>query len=210
MRLFPVFYVPDLHIRLMSFGQILLDGVFSAGSAEHIDFHDGHGALLMRCAPHMPGQTIHWCTTRIAALEKHAARQACIYKVDYQTWHQRFGHPRKDVLRQAPKACDGFPKDLKFPERDTPCRSCAEGKMRSDSFPSSTSRASYPFELIHSDLKEFPTLSYHKYKYYISFLDDHSGRAWAILLKKKSDAADAIQIWHKLMVTQYAAKVKQW
>ncbi|KAL1684761.1 hypothetical protein GGG16DRAFT_16900, partial [Schizophyllum commune] len=51
------------------------------------------------------------------------------------------------------------------------CKGCAEGKMHARSFPSSEHRATKPFEKIHSDLKQFPTVSYHKYRYFMSFFD---------------------------------------
>ncbi|KAJ3016243.1 hypothetical protein NUW54_g845 [Trametes sanguinea] len=92
--------------------------------------------------------------------------------------HRRLGHPSKDVLRHAREHVADFP-TIEFPKEEPLCRGCAEGKMPLRSFPPSTRRASQPFELIHSDLKSFPVDSYHKYKYAIMFLDDHTSHAWA-------------------------------
>ena len=81
--------------------------------------------------------------------------------------------------------------------------------MHLQPFVDSVSRASRSFELIHSDLKELPTISYHKYKYFVTFLDDYSSHCWVILLKQKSDTIRAIDDFLALVRTQHNALVKQ-
>ena len=80
--------------------------------------------------------------------------------------------------------------------------------MHLQPFADSVSRASRVFELIHSDLKELPTILYHKYKYFVTFLDDHSSYCWIVLLKQKSDTLRAINDFLALVRTQYNALVK--
>ena len=81
--------------------------------------------------------------------------------------------------------------------------------MHLQPFVDSVSQASRSFELIHSDLKELPTISYHKYKYFVTFLDDYSSHCWVILLKRKSDTIRAIDDFLALVKTQHNALVKQ-
>ena len=122
------------------------------------------------------------------------------------------GHPSRDVLRQATRHTENFPKEIQFPvgSSNLPiCRGCAEGKMHLQPSVDSVSRASRSFELIHSDLKELPTISYHKYKYFVTFLDDYSSHCWVILLKQKSDTIRAIDDFLALVRTQHNALVKQ-
>ena len=83
------------------------------------------------------------------------------------------GHPLKDVLSQARRHTEKFPMGITFPKEQPICRGCTEAKMHMPPFEDSTSRASSKFELIHSDLKELPITSYHKYKYFVTFLDDY-------------------------------------
>ena len=52
--------------------------------------------------------------------------------------------------------------------------------MPSKTFPPSGTRASKPFELIHSDLKSFPIESYRKYRYSIIFFDDFTSHVSGI------------------------------
>ena len=63
------------------------------------------------------------------------------------------------------------------------------------------------FNLIHMDLKTSPILSYHKYKYILTFLDDHTSHGWISLLKQKSDMAKAIEHFIAMVSTQYKSRV---
>jgi len=73
------------------------------------------------------------------------------------------------------------------------CLGCAQGKMKSRSFPESQSHATRLFELVHSDLKSLLVESYHRFKYFIVFIDDKSSHMWMANLRKKSDASKAIK-----------------
>ena len=96
------------------------------------------------------------------------------------------------MLKHAKELKD-FSRDLVFPEHSPFCQGCAEGKLHSKSFPESNSQATKPFELVHSDLKEFPIESYSKFKYLISFIDNQLSHAWVALLRKKSDTLTAFK-----------------
>jgi hypothetical protein len=114
-----------------------------------------------------------------------------VYKEDYNLLHRRFGHPSKGVLRHAKENTTSFP-SIDFPVNDPICPGCTKGKMTQRSFPPSSSRSSAPFQRIHSDLKSFPTESYHHYKYFISFVDDYSSFAWLLCLRQKSSAINVL------------------
>jgi transposase InsO family protein len=124
--------------------------------------------------------------------------------------HKHFRHPSREVLEKAKGNTKNFPKDLAIPKKTPLCRGCAEGKMSSKSFPSSQTHASKRFEKIHSDLKSFPVESYHRYKYFISFIDDFSSYAWVVFLRNKSDAATAIRDFLAMVQNQYGESVKEW
>jgi len=71
-------------------------------------------------------------------------------------------------------------------------------------------QGSQPFKRIHSDLKSFPVVSYHKYKYFIVFLDDYTGFAWVTLLRDKGSAITALKQWLALIRNQYNTTIKEW
>ena len=153
--------------------------------------------------------TIYWFSATLLKEQTDVAQLSTIFAIDYDLWHRWMGHPSKDVLSQARCHIKNFPKDLASPPSDVPiCRGCAEGKMHLQPFEDSTSRASRPFELIHSDLKELPVLSYHHFKFFVTFLDDYTSHSWIVLLKKKSDMARAIDDFLAMIHTQYTCIVK--
>jgi hypothetical protein len=205
-RIYPVCFVPGMSIRLLSMGLFLNNKQEVRGTSKSLSFSDlvSHQRLLS-AYPLQPLDTIFWVVPPEPAL---IAKISTIYMVDYDVWHKRFGHPSKDVLRHA-KELKNFPGDLPFPEHSPLCRGCAEGKLHSKSFPESDSRARRPFDLVHSDLKEFPILSYSKYKFFVSFLDDCSSHAWVVLLRKKSDTLKVFKHFIAMIKTQFNATLKE-
>ena len=81
---------------------------------------------------------------------------------------------------------------IHFPIQKYVCCSCNLGKIYQHSFPENPTHPSEPLGLIHSDLLELPTLSYSKYKWVITFLDDYPFCNIAFLYKK-SESAEAIK-----------------
>jgi len=202
-RIYPVMYIPGLSAKLLSMGCFLQNRQEVHGNLKQITFHDAitHKPLLSTY-PRSPWNTIFW----VLPQEIKQASIATIYKVDYKTWHKRLGHPSKNVLKRAKELKD-FTNNLVFPEHSPLCRGCAEGKMHSKSFPESDSWATKPFQLVHSDLKEFPIKSYLKYKYIITFLDDYSSHAWIALLRKKSQSLTAFKHFDAMVRNQFKAVI---
>ena len=58
------------------------------------------------------------------------------------------------------------------------------------------------------DLKTLPVLSYYKYKYILTSLDDHASHGWISLLKNRSDTAKAIDHFIVMVSTQYKSRVQ--
>jgi hypothetical protein len=84
------------------------------------------------------------------------------------------------------------------------------GKMPQKSFPLSNSHPNAPFEKVHSDLKEFPTESYHRNKYFVSFIDDYSSFGWIQCLCAKSSALTALHDFLVMVKNQYGTTPKEW
>jgi len=114
------------------------------------------------------------------------------------------------VFEKFESSTRNFPKSIKVPKNPLVCEGCVKGKMHSRSFPENSACATRPFQWIHSDLKEFAVLSYHKYIYYISFLDDNSSHSWISLLRKKSDSKLATKQFIAIVKTQYNATIGEW
>ena len=202
-RLYPVFHIPGLMCRLLSMGAFLLNEQKVVGDKRKI-------ALVNECTrqctlvvyPMNAPSTLHW--VYLPKVEKANIALSSIFIINYEIWHKRFGHPSKEVLRRSKELVE-FPRDLQYPEHNPVCPGCAEGKMHSKSFPDSPSRAQKPFDLVHSDLKEMPILSYSKYKYIVTFFDNCSSHAWVTMLRKKSETFSAFKHFHAMIKTQFNA-----
>jgi len=95
-----------------------------------------------------------------------------------------------------------------FPNKKHVCYGCTLGKLHQHSFPENPKHSSKTLGLIHSDLLELPTLSYSKYKWVITFLNDYSSYCRAAFLYKKSDIAEAIKavFWLWSNTTSHSVK----
>ncbi len=79
-------------------------------------------------------------------------------------------------------------------EPDPVCEACKAGKMHADPFPASSTRASRPLQLVHSDVHGPVKVSTHQgYRYWVSFIDDFSHFKAVYLLKHKSEAFAAFK-----------------
>ena len=151
-------------------------------------------APLLEATPMRPGarlrsvKSVVWDTDETAMLSQQQ-------NLDYEIWHNRFAHANKNVIRHLSANVNNVDTII-IPTNESLCKGCALGKAISKTYPLSEKRASQPLELIHSDLCEFPTLSYNKYKYMINFLDDYSSYAWTKLLRNKSDAFEAFMEYY--------------
>ena len=81
--------------------------------------------------------------------------------------------------------------------------------MTQHSYPNSEKCAKELFELVHMDIIEFPTISYHKYKYVLNILDDYSSYGASFLLTAKSDIFESFKEFYNLVEIQDGIKIKQ-
>ena len=88
--------------------------------------------------------------------------------------------------------------------------SCLAGKMHSNPFPSTSSHASKPLELVHIDLHgPLPVATCEGYRYWVTFIDDASSHCAALQLKRKSDTFDAFKTYKAFAENQLQAKIKE-
>lgn len=184
-RLAPVFYMEKLNQRLISQGRFLQEGMVVRGNSQRTNFYD-ENRIFMSFLPRSRTDTLFF----VENLQVNVSTMKMVtHSVDYRIMHRRMGHPSREALGHMRKHVKGFPA-IDFPSTDPICRGCAEGKMSLRPFPPTTRRASKAFEIVHSDLKEVPTISYHKYKYAMVFLDDYTSHGWCIHFRALHDYRD--------------------
>ena len=154
-------------------------------------FRDSSGDAVLSALPNLWGsiQVVRTCIIKnnvpnpVSLVTRHP---------DYETIHRRLGHISDEAMRHVLDNVEGA-KKVCFPNKKHVCRGCTLGKLHQCSFPENPKRSSETLGLIHSDLLELPTLSYSKYKWVITFLDDYSSYCRVAFLCKKSDAVEAIK-----------------
>jgi len=205
--LYPVFYIPEITGRLLSIGESLQQGLHIYGDVQSMVLHRMASSLpLIQCAPTFLGHTIYWLDLHITD----TSVSPTVYAVDYTLMHKCFGHPLKDVLHHAKNQTNGFPQNLQFLGEMPVCPGCAQGKMPLQAHLPSESHASMPFEKVHSDLKSFPVSSYHKYKYFVSFIDNFTSYAWVVCLCTKGAAIGTLKQFIALVNNQFGTTIKEW
>ena len=161
------------------------------GDKAQISITKPSGDTVLEFHPHTSDPNIYWLNVKIIKDQKSLSNLALLAH-GYDLWHEQLGHPSQEVLHQVSRNTSGMPSNVSISKEVPICRGCSQGKMTSSSFLESLTQAAVPFNLIHMDLKTLPILSYHKYKYILTFLDDHTSHGWISLLKNKSDTAKAI------------------
>ena len=100
-RLYPVFYIPDLNDRLLSLGQFHCSGLSSRGDARMIVLYDGNNEVFLSFFPRTANSTIYVLQSLLGTEVDYSL--STIYSVDFETMHRRLAHPSGEVLRKAGK-----------------------------------------------------------------------------------------------------------
>jgi len=112
--------------------------------------------------------------------------------LDIETLHCCFEYASDKVMYHVLNNIKNV-KKICFPIQKCVCYNYILRKMYQCSFSENLVYSSKPLELTHSDLLELTTLSYSKYKWVITFLDDYSFYCNITLLYKNSEAAKVIK-----------------
>jgi hypothetical protein len=102
---------------------------------------------------------------------------------------------------------DGLP-DIQFSKGI--CEGCVLGKHPQEKFnKGKTHKASFPLDLIHSDLMgPFLHPSIREARYVLIFVDDFSRFTWTFFLRPKSDIFQHLKDFKALVETQSGKKMK--
>ncbi|RVW83369.1 Retrovirus-related Pol polyprotein from transposon TNT 1-94 [Vitis vinifera] len=125
-------------------------------------------------------------------------------KSEIWLWHRRLGHASFGYLKKL------FPS--LFAKSDISgfrCDICELAKSHRVSFPLILNKSPFPFMVIHSDVwgpSKVPTLS--GSHWFVTFIDDCTKMTWLCLMKTKDEVNLLFQKFHKMIETQYNAKVR--
>ncbi|KAJ9672633.1 hypothetical protein PVL29_026026 [Vitis rotundifolia] len=125
-------------------------------------------------------------------------------KSEIWLWHRRLGHASFGNLKKL------FPS--LFTKSDISGLRCdifELAKSHRASFPLILNKSLLPFMVIHSNvwgLSKVPTLS--GSRWFVTFIDDCTRMTWLCLMKTKDEVNLLFQKFHKMIKTQYNAKVR--
>ncbi|KAL4388518.1 hypothetical protein GQ457_09G024580 [Hibiscus cannabinus] len=197
-----VFYAPGLHHNLLSMGQLSEKGY-------NMQIHDGYCTLIDKNRRFIA--KVKMTPNRLFPLRVQHDKIPCLSSIiqnDDWLWHMRFGHyhfsglnflSRKEYVSGLPVI--NIPKGI--------CETCEIGKKHRESFPTGKSwRARKPLEIVHSDLCMVEIPTHGGSRYFITFIDDFSRKAWVYFLKHKSEACDSFKLFKSFVEKQSGCKIK--
>jgi len=173
LQLQEVLYIPGVIAHFTSLVRLLKEGLHVYGDAAGMNLfsRENNNVPLMRAEP-WDSEMLFWLKAEQPSLNGVES----VFMIDYDLLHRCLGHPSKDMQKQTQWHTAGLP-DVKIPHKMPICPGCALGKMSQQPFPSSGKQAAQPLIKIHSNLKSFPIESYHRWKYFISFINDNTSFA---------------------------------
>jgi len=184
-------YVPRLARNLIALNVLISNGCSVTMSS--------HGTQIMRDEDEVLSteQKGGLLITAIAIMpaDDHAlvAHQRALTMKDYDDLHRRLGHVGIKKLMVAIRDDPSLGR-IDGPIKLSPCDVCSQAKQKRGPIGDGPGkRAARPMELIHSDVcGPFPTETFSKKLYYVSFIDDHSRHAWIYLLARKNEVASKL------------------
>lgn len=179
-----VLYVPDLDSNLLSVSKLMDSNVtVSFDKDQCILARLGQPfGVATRVGPLYQVQMMpHHDTALIVSAAKDVIQ-------DLTLWHRRLAHINERRVLEMFK--NGAVKGLVIKNETSPgrCVPCIVGKHTASPSPPTGKRASYPFEVIHSDIQFFDATGLGGFKYALCFVDEFSGYMWQIPLKEKTGA----------------------
>jgi len=190
-----VLYVPSLSTNMFSVLYLTIHCHFTVSIELDTTIHfirDGQTVFQAKTsssnATYLVGNTIP--VEELASLSSTAT-----LPMDLTLLHRRLCHHHLAGIRKL--LLDNLVTGLKLDSKAEPnlvCEACKAGNMHADPFPTSSTRASRPLQLVHSDVHGPVKVSTNQgYRFWVSFIDDFSRFKAVYLLKRKSETFGAFK-----------------
>ena len=123
---------------------------------------------------------------------------------NWKFWHKRLGHPNAKTLLSLFRTGLLNKKVASYHDIVMDCSTCKLGKSKILPFLIHDTLATKSFDIIHSDVWGItPVISHTYYKYFVTFIDDHSRFTWVYLLQSKSEVFDAFKKYLAYIENQF-------
>nr|KYP61818.1 Retrovirus-related Pol polyprotein from transposon TNT 1-94 [Cajanus cajan]KYP63036.1 Retrovirus-related Pol polyprotein from transposon TNT 1-94 [Cajanus cajan] len=199
-----VLYVPGMTTNLISLGQLLEKGCSVNSVKGFLEIYDKTKRLVMK-APLAKNRTFKVSLNTIES----QCLSAAMLSDDSWLWHRRLGHLNfRDLsLLKSKEMLTGLP-SIKIPKKI--CDNCLISKQPRNSFSNFTaSKANEVLHVVYSDVcGPIDTPSLGGNRYFVSFVDDLSRKAWLYLIKAKSDVFSIFKDFKALVEKQSGKCIK--
>ncbi|CAL8999643.1 unnamed protein product [Prunus brigantina] len=200
-----VMLVPGLEENLLSVGQMMEHGYYLVFGGDVVNIYDDRSLDNLIVRVQMTNNRCFPLTMMPASdLALKASVTHCL-----QTWHKRLGHlnERSIKMLENQDMVHGLPH---LEQTSIVCEGCMLGKQHIDSFPlESTWRATYPLELVHTDIcGPMQTESILGNKYFLLFTDDCTRMSWVYFIRNKSSAFECFRKFKAMIELQSGYKIK--
>ncbi|CAH9119111.1 unnamed protein product [Cuscuta epithymum] len=119
------------------------------------------------------------------------------------TWHQRLGHPSETVMKWLDPV-SGIQSSI-----SNPCEICLRAKHARDIFPTSVSKTTRIFELVHCDVwGPYNTASSCGARSFLTIVDDFSRAVWVYLLVDKTEVFSMFMNFCAMVDRQFSQRIK--
>ncbi|CAI5927744.1 unnamed protein product [Closterium sp. NIES-65] len=212
-----VLHVPELAANLLSCSQLAKQEYICTFTMEGGTVRKG-GAVVMEAKLEKGLYLVPVCVPQVEkAHGVEAEKAACstcwkdMEQVTADLLHLRMGHAGKQQLVECVKK--GGLKGVEIKEgggQRSKCPDCTAAKLQMTSFPTSSSRATAPLELVNTDVCG-PIQTPDREKgssYFITFLDDYSRLSWVTLVKTNDKVAKVFKRCLRYAEREAEAKVK--
>lgn len=217
-RLTDVLCVPDVTENLISVRLATSRGLDFKFSADHCEISSSGNTVAT--APSV-GDSIYYlngwseCVRNQQLSADTIPMLAARTKETPRLWHERFGHLGYDNLARLPSMVSGIhisADEFKAAatDEDVVCEPCALGKQHRSPFKPSSSKATRPLALVHTDVcGPLPVLSHGGNNYFVTILDDYSKLSAVRPIPHKSDTAAAVIDTLNLLQNQSGYQVQR-
>lgn len=208
LTLHDVLYLPQFNLNLISLSKLVTSGGFQvlftndACVLQDSSLRRTGFAKLQHGLYHLdPGDP---CGTKSVSVNNIVSLSGMKLNSQAALWHFRFGHASYDRLHSLVK---NFP-DIHV-NKHIVCDVCQFSKHKKLPFSLSTSRADSSFDLVHMDIwGPLSISSIHKFRYFLTIVDDHTRFTWAVLLRSKHEVSTKIEHFVAMIENQFHKQVK--
>jgi hypothetical protein len=169
-----VFLAPQLSTNLISVGQLVENNCDVKFSGDGCGVQDQVTGEQIAKGPKVGRLFPLFLPVPVSSIKSFACNNVSDLSM---VWHRCLGHTNTQIVSHVLNS--GLLGNKNRHSFSLECASCKLRKSKILPFPLHASRASHCFDLIHSDVwGPSPVSSHEKFKYYVTFIDDHSRFTW--------------------------------